>query len=247
MEKEIEVRRKDREIKKGKCVHCLKIVDKLTWDHLFPRSWYPDITPRNLEKWKFPSCKKCNAAYGKIEEELLWKLGLCIDPKDAKSSGIAEKVLRSLDPQYAKTEKDRRVRQGKREKVKRGLVNFGKLPLHGILPNFGPKEHKPNSRYLGVLVPEEQLFALAKKLIRGLYYIIDNSYIEKTHKFDIFFVNDSDAHIAKDPIEKFGKYYDRGPGILIGLAETKDDSGSSLFLVEIWGKLKIYGTVGLIR
>ena len=75
-----------------RCVHCLKDIDEMTDDHLFPVSWYPKSTPENLAKWKFPSCKECNSNLGKIEEDLLWRLGLTIDPADARSSGIAEKV-----------------------------------------------------------------------------------------------------------------------------------------------------------
>ena len=83
----------------GKCVHCLKYSDNLTWDHVFPQAWYPDTTPPNIEKWKIPSCPRCNREYGKLEEDLLWRLGLSVDPKDQKSLGITNKVLRSTKPE----------------------------------------------------------------------------------------------------------------------------------------------------
>jgi hypothetical protein len=79
-----------RSLSSGKCVHCLGYFNDLTWDHVLPVSWYPDI-PSDLEKWAAPSCVSCNKKLGRIEEELLIKLGLCLDPRDKHSLGIPEK------------------------------------------------------------------------------------------------------------------------------------------------------------
>ena len=51
----------------GKCVHCLSDPVPRTWDHVFPESWYPDTTLRNIEKWEIPACQLCNREYGKSE------------------------------------------------------------------------------------------------------------------------------------------------------------------------------------
>lgn len=105
--------------KSGRCVHCLQKVDNLTRDHVFPSAWYPDNTPENVQRWTIPSCKKCNEEYGRLEEDLLLRLGMCISPEDAKSSGITDKVLRSIDPQYTKDRTEKRIRERKREKIKK--------------------------------------------------------------------------------------------------------------------------------
>ena len=42
------------------CVYCLKLFEELTSDHVFPKSWYPETTPENLEKWQMPACVECN-------------------------------------------------------------------------------------------------------------------------------------------------------------------------------------------
>src|SRR6266540_4450561 len=75
----------------GPCVHCCRLVDELTWDHVFPKAWYPDDTPENLEKWKIPACRRCNVEYGELEQDLLLRLGMSIGPEEAKATGIAEK------------------------------------------------------------------------------------------------------------------------------------------------------------
>ena len=46
----------------GRCVHCLKDNVVLTSDHMFPKAWYPDATPENLEKWQFPACMNATIA-----------------------------------------------------------------------------------------------------------------------------------------------------------------------------------------
>ena len=80
----------------GRCVHCLKLFDELTWDHVLPESWYPEVVDE-IEKWQIPACEVCNTELGKIEENLLVKLGLCLDPKELASLGIPDKVLRALN------------------------------------------------------------------------------------------------------------------------------------------------------
>lgn len=101
----------------GRCVHCLKEVEERNSDHVFPESWYPDSTPPNLERWHVPSCIPCNADYGKLEQELLIKVGLCLDPHDAASASIVQKALRSLKPAAARNTRDAQHRLGRGKRI----------------------------------------------------------------------------------------------------------------------------------
>jgi hypothetical protein len=56
---------------RGQCVHCLKGTQERNWDHVFPKSWYPDTTGADTEKWQIPSCLSCNDRYGKLECDLI--------------------------------------------------------------------------------------------------------------------------------------------------------------------------------
>lgn len=82
----------------GKCVHCLKEVEERNSDHVFPESWYPASTPPDVEKWQIPSCIPCNSDYGKLEQDFLIKVGLCLDPHHPASASIVQKALRSVKP-----------------------------------------------------------------------------------------------------------------------------------------------------
>lgn len=73
--------------KVGKCVHCLRDPVELTSDHMFPKAWYPDTTPEDLEKWQIPSCFECNQRLGKLENDLLGRVALALDAKKSRVEG----------------------------------------------------------------------------------------------------------------------------------------------------------------
>jgi hypothetical protein len=50
----------------------------------------------DLYKWRIPSCYRCNGELGKIEENLLFRLGLCIEPTP-ETAGIVAKAQRSYN------------------------------------------------------------------------------------------------------------------------------------------------------
>src|SRR5258707_602015 len=77
--------------KTGKCVHCLKDNVELTSDHMFPKAWYPDATPKDLEKWQIPSCLDCNQRYGKLENDLLGRVALTLDAKNPLLPGLLKR------------------------------------------------------------------------------------------------------------------------------------------------------------
>lgn len=225
------------------CVYCLRFFNKLTSDHVFPKSWYPDTTPLNLEKWQVPSCSECNSKYSKIESGLLQKAGLCLEPTEFRSLGIAEKVIRSLNPKEAKTVRDGVHRQKQREKVLKGLVPGHKISEEAVFPGFGPPPDTTINEQMGILVPEKQLKALGEKLVRGITYVKYKRYIDQNHKVDIFFVHEKNAQLVVDEIRRFGREYHCGPGVRIGAAFIQNDPHSGLFDIEIWGKLRMYATV----
>jgi hypothetical protein len=101
----------------GKCVHCLKEPVELTSDHMFPKAWYPDTTPENLEKWQIPSCLACNQRYSKIEGDLLNRVALALDTKHPASAGLVDTALRAINPDAGRDEKDAAARAALRRKI----------------------------------------------------------------------------------------------------------------------------------
>jgi hypothetical protein len=227
----------------GKCVHCLKNFDNLTWDHVFPKAWYPDTTPPNLEKWKIPACFCCNHEYGKLEEDLLWRLGLSINPEDRKSLGITDKILRATNPLFAKNGRDKKFRTEKLKSIIRQLMEYGSMPKEGILPNFGPQ---PGLNYEGIgeiPILEDSLPKLGRKIVRGITYLFESSFIDDSYKINVLFLEDNKAQDVLKAIEAKGTIHDQGPGIVVKHAKANEGGLSSIWLIEIWGKLKMYAVV----
>ena len=228
-----------------RCVYCLRFSEELTSDHVFPKSWYPDTTPLNLEKWQVPACQKCNKEYGKLEGELLLRLGLCLDPKAPKSLGVPDKVSRSINPNLGKTEADRVHRRNRKKKVLREVQRIGvkDVPKESIFPNFNAAPDMAYEEQLPILLSESTLKKFGEKLVRGITYIINNRYIERDHKIEIFFVHDKNACEITSLIKFLGKEYHCGPGVCIGAAFGIDEPLDGLFAINIWGKLRVYAAV----
>src|ERR1700733_7707745 len=123
----------------GKCVHCLVDPVARNWDHVFPKSWYPDTSATDLYKWQIPSCVPCNSAFGAIEEDFLRRVGLCLDPFDPASRSIVQKALRSMKPAQARNERDRNVRGALRQRILGEALEGAAIPQTGTFPGMGEK------------------------------------------------------------------------------------------------------------
>ena len=228
--------------KPGVCIYCLKYFDILTWDHVLPESWYPEST-ENIEKWKVPSCKACNNRLGKIEEELLIKLGLCLDPNEIKSLGIPDKVLRSLSPEHGKNDDDKRHRKSKRERILREITVFDELPKIGIFPNFGPLNETEYMEYPSVSIYPDELSHFAEKIARGIAFIADGSYIDESYHIELFVLDEQKATEFKTLVDTYGTIYDRRPGMVVKRAIVEKEKVGGIYSIEIWGRFRLYVTV----
>ncbi len=227
----------------GKCVHCLKEDQPRTWDHVFPESWYPDTTPRGVEKWKIPVCTPCNADYGKVEQDLLLRIGLCVDPHAVEAAGIPPKVLRSLNPAFAKDEKDRKARQRKREEMIAGFLAGNEVAAGAIYPGFGEKWGRSTEEQTAVRIPKSSVDRLTEKIIRGIGYIEDDRFIDFPYRVTIYPPAPVEVPQVSGLLEKFGAVHACGPGIVVRRAVVPEDGLSALYEVTIWGMFRSYGAV----
>ncbi|MBL1141335.1 MAG: hypothetical protein HND53_04805 [Proteobacteria bacterium] len=229
----------------GKCVHCLEYVKVRNYDHVLPVSWYPDTTPNNLEKWKVPSCIKCNREYGRLEEDLLVKLSFCVDPNIDGSSGIYEKALRSINPKYGKNNKDKKARQNKQNRILQDMHYFEELPKDGIFPGFernhiiGLDGNLPPA----IQLPARDLKRLTKKIVKGISFVSNELYIDDVYDIEMHVLNDLGAQPFIDIINKHGEVLDKGPGIIIRRAISHEDPICGVYAIEIWEQFKIYASV----
>ena len=226
----------------GKCVHCLKDFEVLTWDHVLPESWYPEIMDGE-EKWEVPSCESCNKRLGKIEQNLLIKLGLCLDPNDLNSLGIPDRVLRALNPSLGKNERDQKHRLAKREKMIKEVKVFKDLPQIGIFPNFGAQPNINYQEYPVVTLEEDEINQFAEKMVRGIAYISDNSFIDENYIIKPYILDEKKSIDLRKLVDSTAIIFDRSPGLMVKQALVGNNKVAGIYLIEIWGRFRIYAMV----
>ena len=227
----------------GRCVHCLQFHEELTWDHVFPEAWYPDTTPEDMEKWKVPSCDACNKNHGKNEAELLVRFGLCVPPDQPSNMGIVDKALRALDPEAGRNPKDATARGLKRTRILSQTLTGSSIPRQAIYLGFGPYPTQPEADQVAITISAKGLRRLTEKVIRGLTYIEEGKFIESSHEIENFVVNEAGASEFRAALDRFSTSHERPPGLRIRRAVIPEDRVSAIFEIEVWGQLKLYGTV----
>ncbi len=225
---------------KGRCVHCLKEGVARNWDHVLPKSWYPDTTPADMEKWQFPSCIACNDRYGKLERDLIGRLGLTLDAKNPASAGLAEKALRAINPDAATSEGDATARDARAKKILGEMYKGEALKEKNVVPGLGERWDRPLEEQLGISIPEESLPAMTEKIVRGITFREDGAFIESGQKIQSFLVNDEDVKDVKEMLDRAGKVFKREPGLVVRRARSE---GGDLYEITFWNQLRMYATV----
>jgi hypothetical protein len=227
----------------GKCVHCLADNVNRTWDHVFPRAWYPNTTPSDVYKWQIPSCHPCNRDYGTMEDDLLCRLALCVDPHVPETAGIVEKALRSIKSGLARDERDRNARAARARHIYNELLYGSEIPQSAIYPGLGERWGRPSAQGLGVCVPANSLRRLTEKIVRGIFFLEDNAFIEADHAIAFYALTDEGAEPIKNLLDRFGREYARKPGIAVRRAVADDQPTSAVFEIDVWGQFKLYSSV----
>ena len=221
------------------CPFCLKKYDKLTEEHIFPTSWYPENLPPNTEKWKAPSCRSCNEEFGKIEQKTLIFVCLASDPKNPLSRPALNKAMRSLNPNLGRDARDKAARlKMLREILENSQSMFGSSLKP--FPNFGYHEGFDPRIQRGIKIPAG-LEKIGEKFIRGIEYRLTERIIDKNYSVGVYFCH---ADAVQDVINlvRRGQKTEFAPGIEFYRAATPNDN-SILYQIKIWDKLVIYGSL----
>lgn len=229
----------------GKCIHCLKDRIERNWDHVFPIGWYPDTTPHNTDKWKAPSCVACNSALGRVESRFIALIALTLDPKVRETSGIPQKVLRSLKPEFARNEVDALARTAAAKRVTKSIYR-GTFETENVYPTAGSEAARAGPDPIPFLIPAELFEKVTEKIVRGIMYVEAKRFIEPPLRVQFF---PDSAHMPSSEflqvIQTHGKTLERQPGIQINHVTTPEDGVSGLFEIIFWGgQIKTYASVG---
>jgi len=227
----------------GVCVHCGRHVERRTWDHVFPRGWYPDDTPQDLEKWKIPTCRPCNAEYGQIEEELGIVIPLCLGPDAPNAKGMYRKALRALDPSAGRNYKDKLRRQQKKEKLLGAMLKGDQIPSEGAYPGLEERWNRLKSDQIALLVPAKHLERLVEKIVKGITYLECGRVLDSQAEIEHHVVSSAGAAPIESILAAHGEVHSREPGIEVTRAVAPEDGVSALYKIVIWGEFVLYASV----
>lgn len=231
-----------------RCVHCLKEAKK-TKDHVFPKSWYPNDTPGEIQRPTVPSCARCNHELGALESDLFIRLAMCTDPRRSEASGISSKALISLGVNVEDgliTNKEKEIRSQLLARILREMKpcdpNNPKVkPLKGVGFHEGYKKEDHHM----INIPEKSLQRVMEKIMCGMEYTLNNKrYIELPFKLKVYFVYDGcEINFVDNLINSYGFVITYGPGFAVDRAEAGDGTKSVLYRVKIWDSLVVYGSI----
>jgi len=179
-----------------------------------------------------------------MEDDLLLRLALCVDPNVPETSGIIDKALRSMKPEFARDERDRAARAARGARLRAELIDGPEIERSAVYPGLGERWGRPPTEGLGIRVPAESLRRLAEKIVRGIFFLEDNTFLGADHSIDFYALTDEGAGPIKHLLHRFGKEYARGPGIVVRRAVAVDQPTGAVFEIEIWGQFEMYASVG---
>ena len=169
-------------VRAGTCAYCAQHAPLLEDEHVFPESWHPTTTPLDVEKITVPSCTPCNRAYGRVEERLQRQWIQCIDTSNPAAHGIWERVERSMDPKRGRNDRDRRVRSGTREKLRRSVRRVP-VASDGLFPGMGARDAQWAQLPSGlvalsakaIFVDGNNVASFTAKLVRGFHFYMHSA------------------------------------------------------------------------
>jgi hypothetical protein len=229
----------------GRCIHCQEPLAKPTKDHVFPSSWYPDTTPKGLERWTAPSCGRCNQELGRLEKDLLVFFACCMDPTKPATRGLYQRVRRTMGLGVSGlSDAEMLHRAARRRKLLDEAQPYSSDMLPHIIPGLGPYPEAPASLKRQLTVKVESVHAVIRKIVRGCeYWLAGGRIVEPPYEITIIFptetpefVNQVMAAFAMGPVHL-------GPGLRIRRGEAHDAPLSALYELVMWERITVYAII----
>lgn len=178
-----------------------------------------------------------------MEEDLLFRLALCVDPHAKETGSIVQKALRSMKPEFAKNDRDRASRLARAAQFPKELLVGTDIPRSAVYPGLGERWGRPPDEVLGVLLPADSFRRLTEKIVKGIYFREDEMFLGSQYAIDFYALSDEGTEPLKEILDRFGCEYARKPGIVVRRAVPEDEPMSGIFEITIWAQFKMYASV----
>jgi len=195
-----------------------------------------------VQRWTVPSCPECNRVLGQLEQDLLIRLALCIDPTSEAASGLGSKALRSLGVDAEELSETERSRRDKlKTKIRSELMAYADVAEKpGAIPGLGPQDRQ--SAQWAIPIPWAGLSIIAEKIARGCEYKLRDRFIENPYGIRTF-VSGSD--FMPLPLALHAETFNFGPGCIVRRVFGAEDPGVVRYGISVWNSLHLHVSIDL--
>jgi hypothetical protein len=123
------------------------------------------------------------------------------------------------------------------------LVEGTDIVDSAIYPGLGERWQRPRSDALGIRVPAKSIRRLAEKIVRGIFFVEDQMFIEPPTSIEFVALTEDGAAPIKSALDRFGTEHSRGAGIVVRRAAAPGSDLLATFEISIWKEFVMYATV----
>ena len=134
-------------------------------------------------------------------------------------------------------------RLNKGRKILAEALRGDEIPDHGVFPGLCNRWTEPEEEPVALLLPVESFKRITEKIVRGIFYIEEQKFIEPPHVIDFFALDGKEARFWEQVLDKFGTVYAREPSIVVRRAVAPEDVISSLFAITFLKQFRTYASV----
>jgi hypothetical protein len=177
-----------------------------------------------------------------MEEDLLIRFGLCIDPRKPGASGLSKKALRALGIGVTGlSEKETRIRRALQDKILGKAKIYDERDEPHLIPGLGPHAGFPFKKQFQIEIPADNVYAVAKKILRGCeFWLANGRMVEPPYELEVFMPRETPSELK--PHLKFGPDY-LGPGCRIRRAVPVDDVKTTTYEIVIWDSWTLFFSI----
>jgi hypothetical protein len=139
--------------------------------------------------------------------------------------------------------RDRALRAARGKKVLGETLHGADIPETAVISGMGNRWNLPTEEQVAVLLPAESLRRMTEKIVRGIFYIEEQKFIEPPYVIDFFVLPEDATAPWSQALDKFGSINACEPGIVVRRAVAHEDDMSSLFEIKFWQHFKTYASV----
>lgn len=191
--------------------------------------------------WVVPSCMDCNSALANHEQRVFECWGTSLHPDHHCSKGVIEPLLRSMNPNTGKTEREKKFRERKGSRFIAKTKTAAEILQTGQFLPTASRVNLKEGGTIGTLLDETSGYAVARKLCRGQYTYRTEKVMPPSTQFSVDFEFHGDKLRAAQLLLDHGTTYTMSPQFSVRSFHFEGESGNLEFCeFHLWQQVFFY-------